>query len=107
MGPRILGQLLFTMSQSQPPRRSPASDPQRGPPSPSGPRAQPPPAGTPPLSDDGLEAAKKRDAEEATGATGAKSPREGPGVGGDPAVESGRPEHDPERPKQDLRTPPM
>jgi len=92
------------MPQPNSPRR-PASDPRSRPgkPPPGAPPRRTPPAAA--LSDDGLEAAKKRDAEDATGAAGHKS--EGPGVGGDPAVESGRPEHDPERPKQDQRTPPM
>lgn len=67
-----------------------------------------------PLSDDGVEASKKRDAESATGAGGDSNPRppgpvedSNPGSGGDPAVESGRPEHDPERSKQEMHQPPM
>jgi hypothetical protein len=97
------------MDQSNSPRR-PFSDsdpeqpeivPQRGSP----PKREP--VNPVPLSDDGLETAKKRDAEDATGAAQDRRSREGPGVGGDAATESGRPEHDPERPKQDSRTPPM
>lgn len=82
--------------------RSPSSSPKRFPANPA------------PLSDDGLEASKKSDAESAAGAGGDSNPRPpgpvedgNPGSGGDPAVESGRPEHDPERPKQELPQRPM
>ena len=66
-----------------------------------------------PLSDDGLEASKKRDAEAASGAgsssrvVGPPDSGSNPGSGGDPAVESGRPEHDPERPKEEPHQRPM